>query len=126
LINRGLPHFRFGKLLRIKPSDVDEFERRNVVRPNDKEASEEAGTNCRSASFFRAHIVEERTPAMGSTSDKIKGKATEVAGKARQAVGRAVDNHEEQVKGKVQEARGKTQVAKGEVKDAVKKFVDNA
>ncbi|RWI13538.1 helix-turn-helix domain-containing protein [Mesorhizobium sp.] len=34
LIKRGdLPHFRFGKLLRIKPSDVDDFERRNVVRP---------------------------------------------------------------------------------------------
>ncbi|WP_366512631.1 helix-turn-helix domain-containing protein [Mesorhizobium sp.] len=35
LIKRGdLPHFKFGeKLLRIKPSDVDDFERRNVVRP---------------------------------------------------------------------------------------------
>lgn len=35
LIKRGdLPHFKSGgKLIRIKPSDVDEYERRNVVRP---------------------------------------------------------------------------------------------
>ncbi len=30
---------------------------------------------------------------MGSTSDKVKGKANEVAGKARQAIGKAGDNH---------------------------------
>jgi uncharacterized protein YjbJ (UPF0337 family) len=35
---------------------------------------------------------------MGSTSDKINGKANEVAGKARQAVGRAAGNQEEQAK----------------------------
>jgi len=35
LIKRDLPRFRFGKLLRIKPSDVDDYERRNAVRPTD-------------------------------------------------------------------------------------------
>ena len=64
--------------------------------------------------------------AMGSTSDKVKGKGNEVAGKARQAVGKAVDNHEEQAKGKVQETKGKAQVAKGQVKDVVKNVVDKA
>jgi uncharacterized protein YjbJ (UPF0337 family) len=67
-----------------------------------------------------------RSLVMGSTSDKVKGKANEVAGKARQAIGKAVGNHEEQAKGKIQETKGKAQVAKGQVKDAVKNLVDKA
>jgi uncharacterized protein YjbJ (UPF0337 family) len=87
-----------------------------------------AGTKCRSAALFgrTSRQDNERTVAMGSTSDKVKGKVNEAAGKVRQAIGRAADNQEEQVKGKIQETKGKAQVAKGEVKDAVKKVVDRA
>ena len=41
---------------------------------------------------------------MGSTSDKISGKANEIAGKTKQAVGKAADDREMQAKGAVQEA----------------------
>lgn len=36
---------------------------------------------------------------MGSTSDKVSGKANELADKARQGVGDAMDDKEKQVKG---------------------------
>ena len=36
---------------------------------------------------------------MGSTSDKISGKANELAGKAKQAIGDATDNRSLQAKG---------------------------
>ena len=39
---------------------------------------------------------------MGSTSDKIVGKANELAGQARQEIGKAVDNKEMQAKGLAQ------------------------
>jgi len=77
-----------------------------------------------SMSSFSCGVNSARELIMGSTSDKVKGKANEVAGKARQAIGKAVDNHEEQAKGKIQETKGKAQVAKGEAKDAVKNLVD--
>lgn len=57
---------------------------------------------------------------MGSTSDKISGKANEIAGKTKQAVGKATDDREMQAKGAVQEAKGKGQVATGKVKDKLK------
>ena len=43
---------------------------------------------------------------MGSTSDKISGKANELAGKAKQAIGDATDNHSLEAKGAAQEAKG--------------------
>lgn len=63
---------------------------------------------------------------MGSTSDKIVGKANELAGQARQGIGKAVGDREMQAKGIVQEAKGDSQQAKGKVKDAVKDLVDRA
>ena len=63
---------------------------------------------------------------MGSTSDKISGKANELAGKAKQAIGDATDNHSMEAKGAAQEAKGHGQQAKGEAKDAVKNVVDKA
>lgn len=64
--------------------------------------------------------------AMGSTTDKIVGKANELAGKARQSIGEAVGNEEMQAKGLAQEAKGDAQQAKGEVKGAIKNVVDKA
>lgn len=51
---------------------------------------------------------------MGSTSDKISGKANEIAGKTKQAVGKATDDREMQAKGAVQKprARDKSQPAR--------------
>lgn len=66
----------------------------------------------------------EGDTTMGSTSDKISGKANELTGQARQAVGDATDNRSMQAKGAAQEAKGDAQQAKGEAKDAVKRVVD--
>lgn len=63
---------------------------------------------------------------MGSTSDKIPGKANELAGQARQGLGKMMDDPEMQAKGLAQEAKGDAQQAKGEAKDAVKNLVDRA
>ena len=57
---------------------------------------------------------------MGSTTDKIAGKANELAGQARQSVGKAIDDKEMQGKGIAQEVKGDAQQAKGKAKDAVK------
>ena len=38
---------------------------------------------------------------MGSTSDKISGKANEIAGKTKQAAGKATDDRDMQAKGAV-------------------------
>ncbi|TNM63070.1 CsbD family protein [Aliirhizobium smilacinae] len=43
---------------------------------------------------------------MGSTADKVSGKANALAGKAKQSVGKATGSHETQAKGAVQEAKG--------------------
>jgi uncharacterized protein YjbJ (UPF0337 family) len=67
---------------------------------------------------------EEEKSLMGSTSDKISGKANEIAGKAKQAVGKAAGDNEMRAKGTVQEAKGKAQVATGKVKEKVKGAVD--
>ena len=65
---------------------------------------------------------------MGSTSDKISGKANEIAGKTKQAAGKATGNRDMQAEGDVQEAKGKGkgkgQVATGKVKDKLKGAVD--
>ncbi|WP_081858452.1 CsbD family protein [Pseudorhizobium pelagicum] len=42
---------------------------------------------------------------MGSTSDKISGKANELTGQAKQAVGDATDNHSMERKGAAQQAK---------------------
>jgi uncharacterized protein YjbJ (UPF0337 family) len=63
---------------------------------------------------------------MGSTADRISGKANELAGKARQGVGEATDDREMQAKGMAQAAKGDAQQAKGGAKEAVKKVVDKA
>jgi uncharacterized protein YjbJ (UPF0337 family) len=63
---------------------------------------------------------------MGSTTDKITGKANELAGQARQGLGKAVGNDEMQAKGLVQEAKGDAQQAKGDAKAAIKNVVDKA
>jgi uncharacterized protein YjbJ (UPF0337 family) len=63
---------------------------------------------------------------MGSTGDKIKGKANEAAGKVKQGVGEATDNERLKGEGKVQEVKGEGQQLKGDLKDAVKKGVDKA
>lgn len=60
---------------------------------------------------------------MGSTADKISGKANELAGKAKQGVGKATGSHETQAKGAAQEAKGDAQQAKGHIKDAAKSAV---
>lgn len=61
---------------------------------------------------------------MGSTSDKVSGKAIELTGQAEQAVGDTTGNSKLQAKGAAQEAKGDLQQAKGEAKDAVKSAVD--
>jgi uncharacterized protein YjbJ (UPF0337 family) len=79
--------------------------------------------------MFRCHRsnqVSQRRLQMGSTADKVSGKANELAGQARQGVGKAVDDKEMQAKGLAQEAKGDAQQAKGEAKEAVKKVVDKA
>jgi uncharacterized protein YjbJ (UPF0337 family) len=61
---------------------------------------------------------------MGSTSDKVIGKANEVAGQARQGIAEVTGDRKMQVKGAAQEIKGDAQQAKGKVKDAVKGAVD--
>lgn len=61
---------------------------------------------------------------MGSTSDKIAGKANEVTGKVKQSVGSATGNDSMRAEGAAQETKGKVQVASGKAKDAVKDTVD--
>ncbi|MGV2166451.1 CsbD family protein [Agrobacterium sp. 16-172Ci] len=61
---------------------------------------------------------------MGSTSDKISGKANEVAGKVKKSVGEATGNNELRAKGAAQETKGKVQTSVGKAKDAVKGAVD--
>ncbi|MCZ7850393.1 CsbD family protein [Agrobacterium salinitolerans] len=61
---------------------------------------------------------------MGSTSDKISGKANEVAGKVKKSVGEATGNDELRAKGAAQETKGKVQSSVGKAKDAVKGAVD--
>ncbi|MDV7213015.1 CsbD family protein [Azotobacter beijerinckii] len=63
---------------------------------------------------------------MGSTGDKIKGKANEAIGKIKQGVGEATDNPRLKGEGRVQETKGKAQQLKGEVKDTLKRGIDRA
>jgi len=69
---------------------------------------------------------EEKESIMGSTTDKVAGKANELAGQARQGLGKAMDDEEMQAKGIVQEAKGDAQQAKGKAKDAIKDVIDRA
>ena len=93
------------------------------------------------ASVYRGTIAQERFAGlavsivlqvingdfdMGSTADKVGGKANELAGKVRQGVGDAINDRDMQAKGLAQEAKGDAQQAKGKAKDAVKNVVDRA
>ncbi|TCQ95820.1 uncharacterized protein YjbJ (UPF0337 family) [Neorhizobium sp. JUb45] len=71
-------------------------------------------------------VINKEIKTMGSTSDKISGKANELIGKAKQAVGDATDNRTLEAKGVAQEAKGDAQQAKGHAKDALKNVVDKA
>ncbi len=59
---------------------------------------------------------------MGSTKDKVKGKANEVVGRVKQAS----DKPSTRAEGKMQERKGEAQQVKGKVKDAIKDRVDKA
>ncbi|MES5044570.1 CsbD family protein [Rhizobium nepotum] len=61
---------------------------------------------------------------MGSTSDRIAGKANEVAGKVKKSVGEATGNNQLRAEGAAQETKGKVQSTVGKAKDAVKGAVD--
>lgn len=63
---------------------------------------------------------------MGSTSDKVKGKANEAAGNIKQGVGKLVGSERMQAEGKAQELKGEGQQAIGKAKDAIKDGVDKA
>lgn len=63
---------------------------------------------------------------MGSTSDKVVGKANEIAGQARQGMGKVTGDDKMRAKGAAQEVKGDAQQAKGKVKEAVKGVVDRA
>lgn len=59
---------------------------------------------------------------MGSTKDKVKGKANEIVGRAKQAS----DKPSTRAQGRMQERKGEAQQVKGKVKDAIKDRVDKA
>jgi uncharacterized protein YjbJ (UPF0337 family) len=86
------------------------------------------GTKIRVSSFDLRKtpegVAQLRRTKMGSTSDKLAGKANEVSGKVKQAAGDMTDNPKLKAKGNAQEAKGHAQQAKGKVKDAAKDFVD--
>lgn len=62
---------------------------------------------------------------MGSTEDRMKGKANELLGRGKQGVGEATDNREMKREGQAQETKGDLQNLKGRAKDAVKRHVDD-
>ncbi|NEW87930.1 CsbD family protein [Rhodopseudomonas sp. WA056] len=61
---------------------------------------------------------------MGSTMDKVKGKANELAGKGKQGLGEATGSDKLQGEGVMQEAKGHGQQALGDAKEAVKNTAD--
>lgn len=63
---------------------------------------------------------------MGSTADKIKGKANEATGNIKQGIGKALNKPGLEAEGILQERKGEAQQAVGKAKDAVKKVVDKA
>ena len=63
---------------------------------------------------------------MGSTTDKIKGTATEAIRKAKQGIGEATGSDRLKGEGVIQEVKGKGQQAMGDAKDAAKDAVDRA
>jgi uncharacterized protein YjbJ (UPF0337 family) len=63
---------------------------------------------------------------MGSTADKIKGKANEAAGNVKQGVGKALNKPGMQAEGFAQERKGEAQQAVGKTKESLKKVIDKA
>lgn len=61
---------------------------------------------------------------MGSTTDKIKGKANELAGKAKQGLGEVTGSDRLRGEGVVQEGKGHGQQALGSAKETVKDAAD--
>jgi uncharacterized protein YjbJ (UPF0337 family) len=61
---------------------------------------------------------------MGSTTDKIKGKANEAMGNVKQAAGKATDDPRLHAEGVVQEGKGEAQQAAGKAKEFVKDKID--
>ena len=57
---------------------------------------------------------------MGSTSDKISGRANEAAGNVKQGVGKLVGSKKMQIEGATQEAKGEVQQAVGSAKAGIK------
>lgn len=62
---------------------------------------------------------------MGSTGDKMKGKANEMIGRGKQGLGEATGDRDIKARGQGQELRGKGQQLKGDVKQAIKRGVDD-
>lgn len=62
---------------------------------------------------------------MGSTEDRMKGKANELVGRGKQGLGEATGNREMKREGQAQEVKGEAQNLKGRVKDAVKRNIDD-
>ena len=83
------------------------------------------GSQCRCL-VIETITSEEKEIIMGSTTDKVAGKANELAGQARQGLGKAVGDDKMQAKGIVQEAKGDAQQAKGKAKEAIKDVIDRA
>lgn len=59
---------------------------------------------------------------MGSTKDKVKGKANEVVGQVKQGS----DKPSTRAEGRMQERKGEAQQLKGKVKDSLKDGIDRA
>ncbi|PRB81948.1 CsbD family protein [Pseudomonas sp. MYb185] len=59
---------------------------------------------------------------MGSTTDKIKGKANEMVGKVKQSS----DKPSTRAEGHMQERKGEAQQVKGKVKENLKDRIDKA
>ncbi|MGH1574591.1 CsbD family protein [Methylobacterium sp. P31] len=61
---------------------------------------------------------------MSSTTDKIKGVASEALGKAKQGLGDVTGNDKMKAEGAAQELKGKAQGTVGDAKSAVKSATD--
>jgi uncharacterized protein YjbJ (UPF0337 family) len=76
------------------------------------------------AGTFVLQAFAQRSSAMGSFTDKIRGYFNEVAGKSKQSVGKAVGDDRLRAKGLAQEAKGDAQETVGNVKGALKDSAD--
>ena len=63
---------------------------------------------------------------MGSTTDKIKGKANEAMGKVKQNLGEATGDERLEGEGAMQQVKGKGQKTMGDAKEAAKDAMNRA